>query len=218
MGIKMRIIYGTKNHAKILYMKRALQKLPIEIEGLNEAAAAGGLVLPEPEETGTTPLENARQKAESYYALFKSPVFSCDSGLYLWEHSTGRMLPEDRQPGIHVRGRNGKRLSDEELLEHYICLVKEYGQIRAQYKNAICLIWDEALRAESEAEDLWGEPFLLTEVPHPKRVQGFPLDSISLELKTQKYFYDMENDLQDNLVSCVGFADFFADFLEKNKK
>lgn len=217
----MKIIYGTGNSAKIAYMKRAIEKLPpesppIEIQGLYEAAEERGISLPQVEETGSTPLENAREKAEQYFALFQCPVFSCDSGLYLWDHRTGRPLPEKCQPGIHVRGRGVKRYSDEELLNHYTGLVKKYGQIRARYKNAICLIWDENTRAESEAEELWGAPFLLTDVPHSKRVEGFPLDSISLDLQTRKYFYDMENDLQDDLVSRQGFSKFFYNFLQKS--
>ena len=92
---------------------------------------------------------------------------------------------------------------------------KKYGLIRARYKNAICLIWDEWLRAESMEEDLWGNPFLFTDIPHKKRVCGFPLDSISLEMETCRYFYDMEDDAQDELVSEDGYVRFFHNFMEK---
>lgn len=210
----MEIIYGTGNKAKISYMQRALKALPLEIVGVKQAAAKQGLILPEVEETGTTPLENARQKAQEYYQLFHSPVFSCDSGLYLWNHATGQPLAAEEQPGVHVRGTKG-RYTDEELLAHYIALVGKYGPIRARYKNAISLIWDEQLRAESMEEDLWGQPFLLTDRPHARRVEGFPLDSISLDIKNGRYFYDMEGTSQDDLVSERGFARFFEDFLKR---
>ena len=36
-------------------------------------------------------------------------------------------LPEEKQPGTHVRRVNGKELSDEEMIEYYTGLVKEYG-------------------------------------------------------------------------------------------
>ena len=143
----MEIIYGTGNSAKISYMQRALKALPLEIVGVKQAADKKSLTLPEVEETGRTPLENARQKAQEYYRLFHSPVFSCDSGLYLWNHTTGQPLAEEEQPGVHVRGIGG-RYTDDELLAHYITLVREYGPIRARYKSAICLIWDEELWAE----------------------------------------------------------------------
>lgn len=214
----MEIIYGTGNSAKISYMQRALKALPLEIVEVKQAADKKSLILPEVEETGGTPLENARQKAQEYYRLFHSPVFSCDSGLYLWNHTTGHPLAAEEQPGVHVRGTGG-RYTDDELLARYITLIREYGPIQARYKNAICLIWDEELLVESMDEDLWGRPFLLTDKPHAKRVEGFPLDSISLDIKTGRYFYDMEGDSQDDLVSERGFTRFFEEFLEKlNRK
>ena len=211
----MELIYGTGNDAKLAYMRRTLSDLPLQITGLLDAAKIRGIELPEVEENGNTPLENARQKAEAYFALFHSPVFSCDSGLYLYDHLTGELLPEEVQPGIHVRGRGVKRLSDEELLTHYVGLVKKYGRIRARYQNAICLIFNEEIRQESMEENLWGEPFLLTDVPHTKKVPGFPLDGISIDIKTGRYFYDLENNSQDEIVSNSGFSLFFCHFLEK---
>lgn len=211
----MELIYGTGNDAKLAYMRRTLSDLPLQITGLLDAAKIRGIELPEVEENGNTPLENARQKAEAYFALFHSPVFSCDSGLYLYDHLTGELLPEEVQPGIHVRGRGEKRLSDEELLTHYVGLVKKYGRIRARYQNAICLIFNEEISQESMEENLWGEPFLLTDVPHTKKVPGFPLDGISIDIKTGRYFYDLENNSQDEIVSNSGFSLFFCHFLEK---
>lgn len=64
-------------------------------------------------------------------------------------------------------------------------------------------------------ENLWGEPFLLTDVPHTKKVPGFPLDGISIDIKTGRYFYDLENNSQDEIVSNSGFSLFFCHFLEK---
>lgn len=213
----MEIIFGTGNDAKIAYMERALRDFPFRITGLRQAAQERGILLPQVEETGLSVLENARLKAESYFAVFERPVFSCDSGIYLWNQNTGLPLPSEEQPGLYVRGRRAKRIGDEELLEYHIHLVKKYGSIRARYQNAICLIWDRETRAESMEESLWGEPFLLTDLPHAKRVEGFPLDSISLEYKTQKYFYDLGENSQDRLVSHDGFASFFRDFLQRNR-
>lgn len=210
----MQLIYGTGNEAKLASMRRVLEGLPFEVVGLYEAAKQQGLEVPCVEETGQTPLENAVQKAEAYYQLFGCPVFSCDSGLYLWNHDTGEMLPPEEQPGIHVRGRGERRLSDEELLEHYTGLVQKYGLIRARYKNAICLIWSEKQRWESMDETLWGAPFLFTHKPHPRRVEGFPLDSISLEMTTRKYYYDLGDNSQDEVAADKGWRGFFERLLK----
>ena len=206
---RLRVIYGTGNEAKFRSMQRTLRGLPIELIGLQQAAAMKGIDLPEIAETGFNPLENARIKAEIYYEIFKKPVFSCDSGLYLWNYETGEMLPENLQPGIHVRGAGSRRLSDDELIEHYTGLVREHGPILARYKNGISLILDGEHRWECMEESLWGEAFLFTDKPHQKRIKGFPLDSISLEISSGKYYYDLEDNYQDQVAAEKGFRQFF---------
>ena len=182
----LHLIYGTGNEAKLQSMRRTIEGLPIELTGVSQAAAEKGIEIPEVKETGNNPMENARIKAEFYYQLFGAPVFSCDSGLYLWNYETGEPFPEEMQPGIHVRGRDGRRLSDDELIAYYTGLVRKYGPILARYKNGISLIMDEEHRWESMEESLWGEAFLFTDKPHKKRIKGFPLDSISLEISSCK--------------------------------
>lgn len=205
----MELIYGTGNPAKLKFMRRTLKGMPYEIIGLQEAAGREKIKLPEIDENGNSPLENAKIKAMIYYELFQKPVFSCDSGLYLWNYETGEMLPESLQPGIHVRGRGIKRLTDAELIAHYTGLVKEYGSVLARYKNGICLVIDKEHIYESMEEALWGEPFLLTDTPHKKVIPGFPLDSISIHIPTGKYYYDMENNSQDDVAAEKGFRQFF---------
>ncbi|MGN0376674.1 MAG: non-canonical purine NTP pyrophosphatase [Suilimivivens sp.] len=209
----MELIYGTGNPAKLKFMKRVLEGLPCELIGLTEAAEREKINLPEIRETGNSPLENAAIKAKAYYELFGKPVFSCDSGLYLWNHETGEMLPKALQPGIHVRGSGKKRLTDEDLIAHYTELVRKFGPILARYKNGICLIMDEEHIYESMEEALWGVPFLLTDTPHQKRIPGFPLDSISLEITSGKYYYDLEENSQDDVAAENGFREFFKNRL-----
>ncbi len=210
----MKLIYGTGNPAKLWFMRRALEGLPVEIIGLKEAAEKRKIVIPEAEETGNSPLENARLKAEVYYELFRQPVFSCDSGLYLWNYQTGEMLPDELQPGIHVRGRGEKRLTDEDLIEYYTELVRENGSILARYKNGICLKLSQDNIYESMDESLWGEAFLLTDIPHTKRVPGFPLDSIAIDIATGRYYYDSENNSQDDVAAENGFRQFFSNIFK----
>ena len=209
----IQIIYGTGNPAKLLGMKRWLADLPVTIIGLKEAAEAFGKEPPVVEELGETPLENAKLKAWAYYDCFQIPVFSCDSGLYLWNYATGQLLPKELQPGVCVRGRGENRYTDEELIAHYTGLVKKYGPIMAKYQNVISMVVSEKQYFESADESLWGEAFLLTDVPHPKRIPGFPLDSISLEIKTGKYYYDLEGDSQDVVAAQSGFQKFFGNII-----
>ena len=99
----MKLLFGTGNQAKLNVMKIRLKPLGINLIGLEDLKKEGYTVLSVPE-TGNTPLENARQKAMAYYQAFKMPVFSCDSGLYFDE------VPDEIQPGVHVRNVNGRCL------------------------------------------------------------------------------------------------------------
>lgn len=209
----LEIIYGTGNGAKISYMEETLKNLPVKIVGLHQAAEKEGIILPDIKETGENPLENARLKAEGYFRVFGKPVFSCDSGIYLWNYTTKEPLPDEEQPGIHIRGNGERRLGDEELLAYYIGLVKKYGQVCGRFKNGICLIWNGQQRKESMSESMWGEPFLLTDKPHEKRVEGFPVDRISLDISTGKYLYDLEEDSEGEEAQNRGFENFFRQCL-----
>lgn len=196
----MKLLYGTGNHAKLEAMQRRLSGLNLEIIGLD---AMGGKV-PLVAENGSTPLENARQKALAYYEAFRIPVFSCDSGLYF------EGVPESIQPGVHVRTVNGKYLTDEEMLLYYSGLARKYGDLKARYQNAICLVYDLEHVYECMDDSLAGDAFLITSVPHSKILhEGFPLDSLSVELKSGKYFYDLEEAGRDEVAVRDGFVEFF---------
>lgn len=132
----MKLLYGTGNQAKLAAMRSRLRQIGIELVGLNDLKA-DGLDIPKVVENGNTPLENARLKAKGYYEAFHIPVFSCDSGLYFDN------VPDEIQPGVHVRNVNGKRLSDDEMIDYYSGLVKIYGNLVARYKNAICFVMDD---------------------------------------------------------------------------
>lgn len=179
----MKILYGTTNNGKLQAMKNAVKDLDIELIGLNDV----GSDLPNINENGTTPLENAEIKARAYYEAFHMPVFSCDSGLYFDE------VKEEEQPGIHVRRINGQELSDDEMIQYYASLAERYGgKITGRYRNAIYFILDENHHYSSMDMSIATEPFILVAEPHAKRVEGFPLDSLSVDIGSGKYYYDLE--------------------------
>lgn len=205
----MQLLFGTGNQAKLTAMRNRLAGLPIEIIGLSEIEEVSGTVVLQPEEDGNTPLENARQKAKVYYEVYKMPVFSCDSGLYCEE------LPDELQPGVHVRTVQGKSLSDEEMQKYYAGLAKKYGPLTARYYNAICLIMDNEHIYERMDESLSSEAFILTDRIHPIRKKGFPLDSLSIHIPTGKYFYDLEEEAVNKVAVEDGFLRFFKEILQK---
>ena len=193
----MKILYGTTNPAKLNSMREWLSGLDIELISLRDIEGE----IPDVPETGDTPLENAEQKAKAYYKAFGMPVFSCDSGLYF------DSLPE-YSPKVHVRNVGGKCLTDDEMIEYYGGLAAKHGDIVARYRNAICLIIDEEHVYTEFSDEISWQPFLITAVPHPKRVQGYPLDSLSKYIENGEYCYDSERPPYEEKND---FARFFRD-------
>ena len=201
------MLYGTGNPAKLNAMKKRLSGLGITLVGLKDL----GCEIPEVVEDGKTPLENARKKAVAYFEAFRIPVFSCDSGLYI------DGVPENEQPGVYVRRVNGKVLSDEQMIVHYSSLAKKYGNPTARYRNAICFVADEKHIYEAMEPSIGSSAFVLTSKPYPVMKKGFPLDSLSVDIKTGKYYYELTGNELDRLAVEDGFAEFFRKILFEKK-
>lgn len=197
----MNLIYGTNNPSKLESMIKALNGLDLSITGLQSL----GIEIKDAEETGRDPLSNATQKALFYYKQIKRPVFSCDSGLYFEE------VDEKDQPGVLIRRINGKALTDKDMITYYSNLAAKYGgKLTAYYKNSICLVMDENSIYKYDGEDIHSEKFYIVNKPHPKVREGFPLDSLSVEMESMKYYYDMENTESESLGIIHGFRNFFV--------
>ncbi len=204
----MRILYGTGNPAKLSAMKRRLESLDVEIIGLKDLNEG----IPEVSEQGKTPLENARSKAIAYYEAFHMPVFSCDSGLYFDD------VPDEIQPGVHVRRVAGRELTDEEMTEYYAGLAKEYGDLTARYKNAVCFVLDAEHRYEAMEPSMESGRFIMTSKPHAVTKKGFPLDSLSVDIKSGKYYYDLLDNELEQLAVEDGFLEFFRKIFQNEGK
>ena len=199
----MKLLYGTTNKSKIIFMQKKVQSLGIEIISLSDISAPQLII----EENGSSPLDNARIKAVAYYTVLKTPLFSCDSGLYI------DGLDDTIQPGINVRG-IGDHMNDEEAIAYYASLADEMGgKMVARYKNAICLILNDNEIFEYMGEDITSSPFYLVSKPHQMRNEGFPLDSLSVHIDSGQYYVDMEYPYKYAKVD-DGFAAFFQRVLK----
>jgi len=204
MSHNMKLLYGTTNPGKLNSMKSILKPIGIDVIGLNEMNKE----LPYIAEDGKEPVDNARQKSLAYYKTFGIPVFSFDSGLYFIDE------PDLIQPGTYVRRYTGIDMDDDQLLEHYKEVAQSNGgTIKAQYINGLSLVIDENTIHEYQGEGISYKPFLLTNNSHKKFVPGFPLDSISVELESGKYFYDIEGSSSDDLKRIKALQSFFIENL-----
>lgn len=196
----MNLIYGTNNPSKLESMVKMLDGLNINIAGLQSLS----IELDEAEETGKDPLSNAIQKAITYYEQIKQPIFSCDSGLYF------EGVNEKDQPGVFIKRIHGNNLSYREMLSYYSNLAERYGgKLTAYYKNSICLVIDKNNIYKYDGQDIHSEKFYIVDKPHIKYREGFPLDSLSVEMRSNKYYYDLEGDKSENLGVIYGFRNFF---------
>lgn len=184
----MQLLYGTYNPAKLAAMRKWLTGLDIEIISLS------GLENPpqDAEETGTTPLENARLKAIAYRDATGLVTLAADSGLYI------DGLPDDQQPGVHARRVGEKRLDDDEMIAHYAGISRSLGgRATARYRNALCIAFPDGRTIDRFDDSVASMPFYLADTPHARRTKGFPLDSLSVDIETNQYYFDMESSRAD---------------------
>lgn len=210
----MRILLGTTNPSKIRRFTDLLQEYDVQILTLQDLC-----IVEEPEETGKTPAENAALKALFYGAYFDRVICE-DSGLFF------RSLPMDdpRQPGLHIRSPQGTRLEDEEMIAYYADLVKSLGGRQlAAYVDGVAIC--DCGTVKTFLHDPENEGFWMVDMVHPARHPGWPLDSISIDRYTGRYFVDPDPQIskeQDPVVQESGYrrqlAQFLADALKLKKK
>ncbi len=183
----MNVLIGTTNPAKV---KRFSDFLPDC--GITFLTLADLQITEEPEETGNGPEENARIKA-AFYSKYCDRVICNDSGLYF-----DCIPPEDpRQPGLHIRTPQGKRLDDEEMIKYYSALLRELGgKTEAYYLDGIAVYNQGTIKTFLDERGKHAS-FYMVETPSPNRHPGWPLDSLSLNRNTMTYFVDHRNNLYD---------------------
>ena len=197
----MKLLFATTNPAKIKRYVDKLKEKNIEVLTIKDL----GINL-KPEETGKNAIENAYIKAKTYYDETKITTIGIDNNLYI------EGLPEEKQPGTHVRRVNGKELTDDEMIDYYCKLVSEYGgKLTAKWVFGM-VIYD----GKEPKEYSWSKSHLyLVNKPCEKRNPGYPLDSISIMPECNKYFVDLtEEDRNKDRVNYK--EDEVIDFIVKN--
>ena len=197
------IIFATTNESKSKRFSKGLGELGIEVLSLKDID-----VKLDVEEDGSTAIENALIKARECYKKTKKPSMGMDDTLYM------EGVPEDKQPGLFVRRVNGKSLTDEEALEYYTNLVKEYGKdgrINCKWIYGLAVINDKG----EESTYTWSkDDFYMVSTRSDKINPGYPLNSISKYKKLDKYFTDVtDEDMKLLEVNENDVVDFIANHI-----
>lgn len=174
-----KVLFATGNESKAKRFNEGLLKNNIEIITTNNIKEKITV-----DENGKNAIENALIKARAYAEALDCPVFAMDDNLYI------DGIPDDKQPGMYVRRVNGKRLSDDEMIEYYSKLAHEYGdngKLTCRWVYGIAVINNGI-----ESTYTWSkEDFYIVDKPSNKINPGYPLNTISINKKLNKYFTDI---------------------------
>ncbi len=191
------ILFATSNQAKVKRFAQALLQKGIEVISLLDMNSNLNI-----EENGKNAIENSLIKARAYYKKTGMVTFAIDDNLYL------ENVPDSKQPGMFVRRVNGKRLSDEEMIKYYSNLAKEYGtngKITARWVYGMAIITNKG-----EFTYSWSKSdFYLVDTPSKVINVGYPLNTISINKKLNKYFTDITEEdkllIQENEENVIEF-------------
>ena len=182
-----KVLFATGNESKAKRFEDGLLRNGIEIITIKDIDEDIEVL-----ENGKDAIENALIKARAYAKMLDMPVFAMDDSLYIDN------IPDDKQPGLYVRRVNGKRLSDEEMLTYYSNLAHEYGEdgkLTCRWVYGIAVINNGV-----ESTYTWSKnDFYIVDKPSDKIDPGYPLNTISINKKLNKYFTDMTKEDYDSV-------------------
>ena len=200
----MKLLFATTNPAKIKRYESRLAENGIELITIKDLDFKLDI-----NENGKNALENAYIKAKAYYEATKIPTMGMDVSLMLEE------IPEEKQIGTHIRRINGKYLSDEEAIEYYTNLTKEYGgKLTAKWVYGLVIYNENGAKKYTYSKD----NFYFIEKASEKRNPGYPLDSISIIPEYNKYLVELTQEERESLNKDNEEKEKVINFIVKNAK
>ncbi|MQC25854.1 MAG: non-canonical purine NTP pyrophosphatase [Chloroflexi bacterium] len=194
-------VFATKNPAKFSFFNALLSPLELNLASLLDYPNVEQAPENEP-----TPEGNAQQKAVHAYERLGVQSFAIDTAFFV------EGLTESDQPGVFVRreGPEGKRLSDNEMLDYYAGLFASLGgETTGVWISAIALV-----NAEGKLHsDAFSSETLFLEKPSRIRIEGEPLNSLQFSRGLRKYVSEMS--LSERILAmgarATGILDFMAE-------
>lgn len=205
----MKVLIGTTNPSKVKRFEELLSDCEIEFLTLRDLA-----ITEEPEETGSTPEENAVLKAK-FYGKFFDVVICNDSGLYFEELD----INDDRQPGLHIRTpKSMKRLEDEEMITYYAALIASLGgKVSAYYLDGMAVYNKGRVSSFMDKESaVRCSSFFMVDKPSEKRHEGWPLDSLSKYKDVDDYFVDRTVEDSKESIIVSDYKEKIVSFLKES--
>ena len=137
------------------------------------------------------------------------PTIAIDDGLFL------NNVPDELQPGTHVRRVGGKRLNDEEMIEHYISLVNKYGtngELLGYFKKGVAIVTEnDTYTFEHKADRKF------TNKQSKIIDEGYPLASIQIIESLGKFKSELTKEEEEIIMTKErkGICDFIINTINK---
>lgn len=135
----------------------------------------------EPDETGSTFVENSLLKAKYYFEKSGIPTIADDGGLEI------KVL--HGEPGVASRRWLGYKATDEELINHTLEKLSAYTNInerRAQL--TVCLTYFDGKHALNESQSIQGH---IAQARSQTRVPGYPFRELFVVNELGKYYSEL---------------------------
>ena len=180
------IVFATNNETKGKRFSEGLLNNGIEVLTLKDLNINLDVV-----EDGTTVIDNALIKARACFNKTNIISLGMDDSLYI------EGIPDSKQPRLSVRRVNGKSLSDEEMIEYYTNLIREYGingRLNCKWIYGLAIIDSYG----KESTYTWDKDnFYMVDKASNKINPGYPLNSISKYKVLDKYFTEVREEEKD---------------------
>ena len=191
-----KLVLASHNPGKLKEIAELLAPYQVEI------VSAGALGLPEPEETETTFIGNARLKAVAAATASGLPALADDSGL--------EVMALGRDPGIYSARWAGPTKDFGHAMGRVLDLLKEKDDRSARFVSALALAWPdgrcEVFEGEVEGALVWP----------PRGAKGFGYDPMFVPAGHSITFGEMEPAKKHTMSHrAVAFAKFKAACLDK---
>jgi inosine/xanthosine triphosphate pyrophosphatase family protein len=198
------VLFATGNASKVARYKDKLLERGIVLKSLKDIDVDIDV-----DENGSTAIENATIKAKAYNEATDLPTMATDDTMYI----VG--IPEEKQPGIFVRRVNGKRLNDQEMIDYYTGIVKEYGKdgkLDTKWILGMVIIKDGKVYTHEETTS----EYYILDTPAKDMREGYPLSSILFNKKANKYdIYLTEEDKKICQADDKEFVDFIDEVINE---
>lgn len=191
-----RLVLASHNPGKLREIVELLAPYGIDV------VSAGALGLPEPEETETTFIGNARLKAVAAATASGLPALADDSGL--------EVMALNRDPGIYSARWAGPTKDFGHAMARVLDLLKDKADRRARFVSALALAWPDGHCDEFEG-DVWGDI-----VDAPRGSRGFGYDPIFRPDGHEVTFGEMDPAIKHDMSHrAVAFRLFVAGCFQK---